>query len=158
MVDLAELIERALKSIAASDDLAALDAVRVAFLGKKGELTAQLKQLGSLPAEERRDAGAAINKAKQQVQEAINEKREALENVALEAQLKADAVDISLAGRGHSPGSLHPVTRTRQRIEEIFRGAGFDVYEGPQIEDDFHNFTALNIPENHPRHPSKNKR
>jgi len=150
MVDLAELVERALAAIAASDDLNSLDAVRVSFLGKKGEITAQLKQLGSLPPEERRGAGAEINKAKQQVQDAIDATREALEEAALAAELKADAVDLSLAGRGHSPGNLHPVTRTRQRIEEIFRGAGFSVHEGPQIEDDFHNFNALNIPLNHP--------
>ncbi len=150
MADLAELIERAHQAIAASGDLSALDTVRVEFLGKKGELTAQLKQLGALPPEDRREAGGAINKAKQAVQEAIAVKREALEEVALQAQLKAEAVDVSLAGRGHTPGNLHPVTRTRQRVEEIFRGAGFDVYEGPQIEDDFHNFTALNIPQNHP--------
>jgi len=148
--DLNELIERALQDIANSDDLGSLDAVRVAFLGKKGELTARLKTLGSLPAEERKDAGASINKAKQAVQAAINEKKDSLEAVALEAQLRAEAVDVSLSGRGQTPGSLHPVTRTRQRVEEIFRGAGFAVHEGPQIEDDFHNFTALNIPENHP--------
>jgi len=149
-VDLNELIERAQQAIANSDDLNGLDTVRVAFLGKKGELTAQLKQLGSLPADQRKDAGAAINKAKQAVQNAINEKREQLEAIALEEQLKAEAVDVTLAGRGQTPGSLHPVTRTRQRIEEIFKGAGFSVHEGPQIEDDFHNFSALNIPENHP--------
>jgi len=150
MVDLNELIERAQQAIANSDDLNGLDAVRVAFLGKKGELTAQLKQLGSLPADERKDAGAAINVAKQTVQNAINDKRDQLEAIALEEKLRASAVDVTLAGRGQTPGSLHPVTRTRQRIEEIFHGAGFSVHEGPQIEDDFHNFSALNIPANHP--------
>ena len=150
MIDLGELLERAQQAIAVSDDLPALDAVRVSFLGKKGELTLQLKQLGTLPADERREAGAAINTAKQVVQEALAAKRAVLEEITLQDQLKADAVDVSLAGRGHTPGNLHPVTRTRQRIEEIFCGAGFSVFEGPQIEDDFHNFTALNIPENHP--------
>ena len=147
---LTSLVERAQAEIGRSDDLAALDAVRVAYLGKKGELTEQLKGLGKLSAEERPKAGAAINQAKQAVQAALEARKEALEDAALAEQLKAEAVDVTLPGRGQSGGSLHPVTRTLRRIETIFAGAGFSVAEGPEIEDDFHNFTALNIPQDHP--------
>ena len=147
---LADLVGRAQAEIERSEDLAALDAVRVAYLGKKGELTEQLKGLGKLSAEERPKAGAAINEAKQAVQGALEARKEALEDAALAEQLKAEAVDVTLPGRGQSGGSLHPVTRTLRRIETIFAGAGFSVAEGPEIEDDFHNFTALNIPQDHP--------
>ena len=150
MQALSELTARAAADIDAANDLAALDAVRVAYLGKKGELTAQLKTLGGLPAEERAAAGQAINTAKQQVQDALAARREALEAEALEAKLAADAVDVTLPGRGNAIGGFHPVTRAMLRIEKIFRNAGFGVRSGPEIEDDFHNFTALNIPENHP--------
>lgn len=147
---LTSLVERAQADVERSEDLAALDAVRVAFLGKKGELTEQLKGLGKLSADERPAAGQAINQAKQDVQQAIEARKAALEDAELAAQLKAEAVDVTLPGRGVTQGGLHPVTRTRQRIESIFAGAGFDVAEGPEIEDDFHNFTALNIPPDHP--------
>jgi len=147
---LASLVERAQVDIERSEDLAALDAVRVAFLGKKGELTEQLKGLGKLSAEERPAAGAAINKAKQAVQASLEARKTTLEDVALAAQLKAEAVDVTLPGRGQSTGSLHPVTRTLRRMQQIFSGAGFSVADGPEIEDDFHNFTALNIPQDHP--------
>ncbi len=147
---LSELTARALSEIAGSDDLAALDAIRVAFLGKKGELTQQLKSLGQLSAEERPAAGQAINKAKQQVQAELENRKDALESAALELQLAAEAVDVTLKGRGQSVGGLHPVTRTRTRIEDIFTAAGFQVAEGPEVEDDFHNFTALNVPPDHP--------
>lgn len=147
---LTSLVERAQAEIERSDDLAALDAVRVAYLGKKGELTEQLKGLGKLSAEERPQAGAAINAAKQTVQASLEARKDALEDAALAEQLKAEAVDVTLPGRGQSGGSLHPVTRTLRRIETIFAGAGFSVAEGPEIEDDFHNFTALNIPQDHP--------
>ena len=150
MTSLSDLIAQAASAIDAADDLAALDAVRVAYLGKKGELTARLKTLGQLPADERAAAGQAINKAKQQVQGQLNERREALETAALEAKLAADTVDVTLPGRGPEIGGYHPVTRAALRIEKIFRNAGFGVRTGPEIEDDFHNFTALNIPENHP--------
>ncbi|MGI9290532.1 MAG: phenylalanine--tRNA ligase subunit alpha [Gammaproteobacteria bacterium] len=145
-----ELTNRAHAAIECSVDLVALDDVRVAFLGKKGELTLQLKSLGKLSAEDRPVAGQAINKAKQTVQAAIEARKDELESAVLAEQLKADAVDVTLAGRGQSMGGLHPVTRTRARIEEIFAGAGFAVAEGPEIEDDFHNFTALNVPPDHP--------
>ena len=150
MQNLDELVAQAEQETAAAEELAALDAVRVAYLGKKGKLTEQLKSLGKLSAEERPAAGQAINQAKQAVQAAIEARRQALEDAALAEQLKAEAVDVTLAGRGQAVGGVHPVTRTRRRIEQIFRGAGFSVAVGPEIEDDFHNFTALNVPEDHP--------
>ncbi|NNF91948.1 MAG: phenylalanine--tRNA ligase subunit alpha, partial [Boseongicola sp.] len=150
MQALNELIEAATSKIDAAGDLAALDAVRVQYLGKKGELTARLKSLSALSADERPAAGQAINKAKQELQTRINARREALEDLALEARLEADAIDVTLPGRGTGIGGRHPVMRTMARIEAIFRNAGFGVRSGPEIEDDFHNFTALNIPENHP--------
>jgi len=150
MQALSELIDQAASAIDAATDLATLDAVRVSYLGKKGALTAHLKMLGQLPAEERSSAGQEINKAKQAVQERLNARREVLESAALEAKLAADAVDVSLPGRGASIGGRHPVSRAQSRIERIFTNAGFGVRSGPEIEDEFHNFTALNIPENHP--------
>ena len=150
MQSLSELLDQAASAIDAAADLAALDAVRVAYLGKKGELTARLKSLSQLPAEERPTAGQAINRAKQDVQARLNARREDLESAALANKLAADAVDVTLPGRGQSIGGYHPVSRARLRIEKIFRHAGFGVRSGPEIEDDFHNFTALNIPENHP--------
>jgi len=124
--------------------------VRVQYLGKKGLLTQQLKQLGGLPPEERPAAGQAINRIKQQVQQAIDARREQLQAVALDAQLVQESIDVTLPGRGQSTGGLHPVTRTLQRIEELFMPLGFTVEEGPEIEDDYHNFEALNIPAHHP--------
>jgi len=150
MQSLSELLEQAEAEISAAADLAALDAVRVQYLGKKGELTARLKALGSIPADERPAAGQAINKAKKTLQDGINTRRDALQDVALAASLKADAIDVTLPGRGMGRGGRHPVSRAARRIEKIFREAGFGVRTGPEIEDDFHNFTALNIPENHP--------
>lgn len=150
MIRLDELVSAASAEIDAAKDLAALDAVRVSYLGKKGELTARLKTLSQLPVEDRPAAGQEINNAKQAVQGQINSRRETLEAAALESKLAADAVDVSLPGRGSSIGGHHPVTRAMVRIERIFRNAGFGVRSGPEIEDDFHNFTALNIPENHP--------
>lgn len=150
MQELNELVESAASKIDAAGDVAALDAVRVQYLGKKGELTERLKSLSQLPAADRPAAGQAINQAKQYVQQRINARRQALEDFALEKKLKDDAVDVSLPGRGHGIGGRHPVMRTMARIEAIFRNAGFGVRSGPEIEDDFHNFTALNIPENHP--------
>jgi len=139
-----------LGQVAASTDLPALDAVRVAALGKKGVITAQLKELGGLAAEERREAGARVNAAKERIAAAIEARRAELERAALERELAAGAIDVTLPGRGERQGGLHPVTMTRLRIEEIFRQAGFTVAEGPEVEDDFHNFEALNIPADHP--------
>jgi phenylalanyl-tRNA synthetase alpha chain len=144
------LIQAAAAEIDAANDPAALDAVRVSYLGKKGALTARLKSLSALSAEERPAAGQEINRAKQDVQGHINARRDALEAAAMEEKLAADAVDVSLPGRGASLGGRHPVSRAMLRIERIFRNAGFGVRSGPEIEDDFHNFTALNIPEDHP--------
>jgi phenylalanyl-tRNA synthetase alpha chain len=124
--------------------------VRVAYLGKKGALTELLKGLGALPADERPAAGQVINEAKQAVQTVLDARRDELEAASLAAELKAAAVDVTLAGRGQQIGGAHPVNRTRERIEAIFRGAGFTVAVGPEIEDDFHNFTALNVPATHP--------
>ena len=148
--DLSALIEKAEAQIASASSLSELDAVRVAFLGKKGELTALMKTLGSLPAEERPQAGQAINQAKQSLGERLSAKKNELEARRLSQQLAADAVDVTLPGRGLGRGSRHPVSRAMSRIERIFRNAGFGVRSGPEIEDDYHNFTALNIPENHP--------
>ena len=150
MLDVEELIDRARREIDACTDLSGLDDIRVRFLGKKGELTAQLKQLGSLSAAQRPAAGQIINQAKQQVQSALQVRRDVLDGEKLAAELSAGAVDVTLPGRGQSLGGLHPVTRTQQRIEKIFRAAGFSVRTGPEIEDETHNFSALNIPDNHP--------
>jgi phenylalanyl-tRNA synthetase alpha chain len=148
--DLESLVKRMLAETASSADLSALDAVRVAALGKKGELTELLKGLGRLPADERKSAGAAINAAKESVMAALDARRAELEATSLEKELRAGAIDVTLPGRGQPAGGLHPVTRTRLRIEAIFRRAGFSVAEGPEVEDDFHNFEALNIPADHP--------
>ncbi|MCP5359954.1 MAG: phenylalanine--tRNA ligase subunit alpha [Sinobacteraceae bacterium] len=150
MDDLPALTRAALDEVAASATLAALDEVRVRWLGKKGALTEQLKSLGALAPAERPAAGARINEAKGQVQVALDARRTALERAAVEAALQAGRLDVSLPGRGETRGAIHPVTRTRLRIEAIFREAGFDVATGPEIEDDFHNFEALNIPADHP--------
>jgi phenylalanyl-tRNA synthetase alpha chain len=148
--DLETLVARTLLEVAASADLAALDAVRVAVLGRKGSVTGMLKGLGSLPAAERKSAGAVINDAKGRISAALDARRVALEAAVLKRELASGAIDVTLPGRGQSVGGLHPVTRTRLRIEAIFRRAGFSVAEGPEVEDDFHNFEALNIPASHP--------
>jgi phenylalanyl-tRNA synthetase alpha chain len=150
MQSLSELVRKAESEIAGAADLAALDAVRVRYLGKKGSLTARLKGLSGLPAEERPAAGQEINRAKMAVQNGLNARREALQEDALAAKLLEDAVDVTLPGRGLGRGGRHPVTRAAARVEKIFRDAGFGVRTGPEIEDDYHNFTALNIPDNHP--------
>ena len=150
MGNLAELTSEALNLVAGSHDLSALDTIRVEYLGKKGQITAQLKTLGKLSAEERPAAGAKINEAKVQVQDAINARREALETAAINARLASEALDVTLPGRATETGSLHPVTRTLHRIEDIFTRAGYSVEQGPEVEDDFHNFEALNIPSHHP--------
>jgi phenylalanyl-tRNA synthetase alpha chain len=150
MQALDELVQRAKSEIDSAATLAALDAVRVAWLGKKGAMTERLKQLSSLPQEQRPAAGQQINKAKAAIQHSIELKRGLLEQEALAKQLSQDRVDVTLPGRGLSTGGRHPVAHTMARIERIFREAGFGVRTGPEIEDDYHNFTALNIPENHP--------
>ena len=150
MENLQNLVSEALVKVDQANDVKALDQVRVDYLGKKGVLTAQLKNLGQLSAEERPQAGAKINEAKQQVEVVIREKKAALENAALTEKLKSESIDVTLPGRGQQTGGLHPVTRTLQRIENFFTKAGYSVEVGPEVEDNFHNFEALNIPAHHP--------
>src|SRR6202051_2076903 len=147
---LSALVEQALADLGESASLAALDDVRVRILGKKGLLTEQLKSLGNLSAAERPAAGQRINDAKASIQAALEMHRIRLEQAALEEDLAKGAIDVTLPGRGEEQGSVHPVTRTRLRMEAIFTQAGFTVASGPEVEDDFHNFEALNIPKNHP--------
>jgi phenylalanyl-tRNA synthetase alpha chain len=147
---LLELMGQAHEQISQAANLAALDQVRVHYLGKNGLLTEQLKQLGKLPHEERKAAGAEINNAKQALSVALDDRRVSLQADALDARLQAEKVDVTLPGRRMDTGTLHPVTLTIQRISEIFAQLGFSLATGPEIEDDFHNFTALNIPESHP--------
>ncbi|HOP17531.1 MAG: phenylalanine--tRNA ligase subunit alpha [Gammaproteobacteria bacterium] len=148
--NLDELLSQSEQAVAAAGDLRALDDVRVQFLGKSGLFTERLKQLGKLPAEERKTAGQAINDAKQAFQSALEARKAALEAALLAQRLASERVDVSLPGRDAASGGLHPVTRTMQRIEAFFASAGFEVAEGPEIEDDFYNFEALNIPSHHP--------
>ncbi len=150
MENLQALTEEALNLVNNADALESLDQVRVDYLGKKGQLTGLLKTLGQLSNEERPAAGAKINEAKQQVQEAIQQKKGQLEQVAINEKLNSETIDVTLSGRSNSRGSLHPVTQTMKRIEAIFSSVGYDVEEGPEIEDDYHNFEALNIPAHHP--------
>ncbi len=150
MQALSELVQLAGSEIDSAADLNALDAVRVSYLGKKGALTVRLKGLSQLPEDERPAAGQEINRAKQEIQRRISAKRDTLESAALARRLVDDAVDVTLPGRGYGLGGRHPVSRAMSRIEKIFRNAGFGIRTGPEIEDDFHNFTSLNIPENHP--------
>ncbi|MEP3856128.1 MAG: phenylalanine--tRNA ligase subunit alpha [Porticoccus sp.] len=146
-----ELLAReAQQAIEQAQDLAALDQVRVEYLGKKGRLTDLLKGLGKLSAEERPAAGAKINEVKEQLQSQINRHRNDLENADLEARLASEALDVTLPGRGEDSGGLHLITHTMERIESFFSRVGYSVEEGPEIEDDYHNFEALNIPSHHP--------
>jgi phenylalanyl-tRNA synthetase alpha chain len=148
--NLSDLLDQAKGEVADCADLATLDGVRVRYLGKQGQITAQLKSLGKLPADERPAAGQRINAARDRLQSALAARRRALEQSDLDARLAGDAVDVTLPGRGQRIGGLHPVTRTLQRIEMFFAQIGFDVVEGPEIEDEYHNFEALNVPDHHP--------
>ena len=150
MENLETITSSALAEVESAANAADLDQVRVRFLGKKGELTQLLKGLGKLSAEERPKAGGLINEAKQQVQAAINSKREGMEKAALEARLASETIDVTLSGRGQEMGTVHPITRTMERISDYFSRIGFEVARGPEIEDDYHNFEALNIPGHHP--------
>ncbi|KZY12777.1 phenylalanine--tRNA ligase subunit alpha, partial [Alcanivorax sp. HI0035] len=150
MENLNALVDAALADVEQAGDIRALDDVRVKYLGKKGEISALMKGLGKLSAEERPQAGAVINEGKQKVQDAIATRKHAMEEAALAQQLASETVDVTLPGRGELPGNLHPVTRMRRRIEDFFLRLGFDISEGPEVEDDFHNFEALNIPSHHP--------
>jgi phenylalanyl-tRNA synthetase alpha chain len=150
MADLAGMMQEARAAVSGAADVHALEQVRIRYLGKKGELTALLKGLGELPAGERPAAGQAINAAKQQLTDAIAARRVELERSAVQARVAAGRIDVTLPGRGQRSGGLHPITLTLERIEDLFAQIGFEVAEGPEIEDNFHNFEALNIPELHP--------
>ena len=150
MQSLENIKAEAVVAIEAASDIAALEELRVSYLGKKGALTGFLKNLGQLSAEERPKAGAEINAVKQQLNEQLNARKASLQGAALAAQLAEEAIDVTLPGRRAETGSLHPITRTIQRMETFFSSMGFEVVEGPEIEDDYHNFEALNIPAHHP--------
>lgn len=149
-MQLQEIVAQAEAAIANADNPQALDDVRVQYMGKKGQLTELLKGLGKLDPSERREAGQQINEAKQQVQTSINARKELLKAEELKAKLEAERLDVTLPGRNAAVGGVHPVTQTIRRIEQFFGDLGFSVKEGPEVEDDFHNFDALNIPANHP--------
>ncbi|HJV24135.1 MAG TPA: phenylalanine--tRNA ligase subunit alpha [Aromatoleum sp.] len=150
MDKLDQLVQQAKDEFAAAADAVLLEQTKARYLGKTGALTELLKGLGKLAPEERRTAGADINRAKDAIEAALEARRQALRDAALQAQLAAEALDVTLPGRGASLGGLHPVSRTLERIENLFRSIGFVVADGPEIETDWHNFTALNTPENHP--------
>lgn len=144
------IVAEGITAIADATDLNALEQVKARYLGKTGELNALLKTLGKMAPDERKTVGAHINECKTRFQAAFNRHRDTLNEAKLQAQLTAEALDVTLPGRGQSSGGLHPVTLTLQRIVELFHGMGFEVADGPEIENDFYNFQALNIPANHP--------
>jgi phenylalanyl-tRNA synthetase alpha chain len=148
--DMAALLQRGREEIAACAGLPGLDEVRVRYLGRKGLLTELLKGLGRLSADERPAAGQVINEAKQALGAALAERRAALEAQYEQSTIDSQRLDVTLPGRGEQTGGLHPITRTLRRMEAIFLQAGFEVHTGPEVEDEFHNFEALNIPEHHP--------
>ena len=150
MENLDALVSQALEAVKQAADVNALEQLRVQYLGKKGELTQVMKTLGNIPAEERPRVGAMVNEAKERVQGELNARKSDMEAAALNARLAAERVDVTLPGRGQTSGGLHPVTRTMERIEEFFSRVGYAVAEGPEVEDDYHNFEALNIPGHHP--------
>ena len=150
MENVNRIVAEGIAAIEAAQDFNALEQIKARYLGKTGELTGLLKTLGQMSPEERKTIGAHINECKNQFQTAFNSKRDALNEAKLKAQLAAEALDITLPGRAQEHGGLHPVTLTLQRVVELFHGMGFEVADGPEIEDDFHNFQALNIPANHP--------
>jgi len=148
--NLEQILHEAQAAFAATDNAAELEQVKARYLGKSGALTELLKGLGKMAPEERREAGARINQVKEQVEQALQARRDAIQQKELEKQLAQESLDVTLPGRGHGQGGLHPVNLTLERIERLFASIGFSVAEGPEIEDDFHNFTALNTPEDHP--------
>ena len=147
---LADLVSKAIADFSAAALPAELEDAKAKYLGKEGSLTALLKGLGKLQPDERKTAGAQINRAKESIELALVTRREALRDAQLEAQLAAEALDVTLPGRGRMRGGLHPVSTSLERIEQLFRSIGFEVADGPEIETDWHNFTALNTPDNHP--------
>ncbi|MCC4635146.1 phenylalanine--tRNA ligase subunit alpha [Xanthomonas dyei] len=150
MSEIQSLTERALADVAAAQTPDQLEALRVALLGKSGSVTAQLKQLGTLPPEQRKAAGEAINQTRDTLSAALSERKTTLEASALDARLAGERIDVTLPGRRSERGGLHPVTRTLERIVEIFARLGYELSDGPEIEDDWHNFEALNFPPHHP--------
>ncbi|AKC87662.1 phenylalanine--tRNA ligase subunit alpha [Pseudoxanthomonas suwonensis] len=150
MSEIESLAAQALADIAAAQAPDALEALRVGLLGKHGSITAQLKQLGALPAEERKAAGEAINRVRDQVGQALAGRKAVLEEAALDARLAGESIDVTLPGRNAQRGGIHPVSRTLERIAEIFGRLGYELADGPEIEDDWHNFEALNFPPHHP--------
>ncbi len=150
MEELKQIINRAVALVDAAEDLLALDQVRIDYLGKKGQLTQRLKQLGKLSEAERPKAGQAINEAKQHLLDTIAGRKLELEQQHLDFQLQTEKIDITLPARGQRPGALHPITQTFEDVEKLFSQVGFEIVDGPEIEDDYHNFEALNIPEHHP--------
>ncbi len=150
MENLDKLVDEAQQAIQSAEQIDTLEQIRVQYLGKKGAITALMKELGKLSAEQRPKAGQVINQAKQAVQQAIVDKKATLQAAALAEKLQAEKIDVTLPGRGQGIGGLHPVSRTMQRIQSLFAEMGFEVKTGPEVEDDYHNFEALNIPESHP--------
>jgi len=148
--NLEEILSQGMQALAESTDLTQLDQVRVSYLGKKGAFTLQMKELGKLEPDQRRSVGQVINKAKGEFQQKLEETKTAMQQAALDERLASESVDVTLPGRGQSVAGLHPVTITLRRISKIFASVGFNVVEGPEIEDDYHNFEALNIPAHHP--------
>jgi len=150
MEQLQTILDQALQQFGVTNDESELEQIKARYLGKEGSLTALLKGLGKLSADERPAAGARINQVKQAIESALQERRNALQQIKLDQKLAAESLDVTLPGRGLATGGLHPVTRTLQRIEQLFHSLGFETSTGPEIESDYYNFTALNIPENHP--------
>src|SRR5258706_1061144 len=150
MQDLENIVSRAAAEFAAAGDPASLENAKVKVLGKAGDPTPLLKQLGSVGPDEKKSFGQSINAAKQQIESALDSRRKDLELKKLESRLAEEALDVTLPGRGRGRGGVHPISRTWRRIEEIFGSIGFDVADGPEIENDWYNFTALNNPKNHP--------
>jgi len=148
--DISTIEQAALTQIAQASDLTALDAIRVAYLGKKGELSALLKQVSTVAEQDRKSFGQAVNLAKQSVQTAIIDRKQVLSEALLDQKLVKETIDVTLPGRKNHTGGAHPVARALARVTQIFKELGFDVATGPEIEDDFHNFEALNTPEHHP--------
>ena len=150
MSDIESLSTQALADIAAASTSDALEALRVGLLGKSGSITTQLKALGALPGDQRKAAGEAINRARDAISEALSARKTALDDAALDARLAGETIDVTLPGRDAARGGVHPVSRTLERIVEIFGRLGYELADGPEIEDDFHNFEALNFPPHHP--------
>lgn len=150
MNSLEELVVSAQADFIAAADSAALENAKARYLGKTGQITEMMKGLGKLDPDARKAQGALINAVKVQIEDALTARRDALADAQMQGRLNAEAIDVTLPGRGRMPGGIHPVMRTWERVEEIFRSIGFDVADGPEIENDWTNFTALNSPENHP--------